>query len=119
MCNGRHDPRFDRQQRKLGVCSKICFSTATDLADWLVRILNLPFREAHHVTGEILSLAERSKCDLSEIELKEMQKIHSDITDDVFTVLSIENSVKSRASYGGTSPEEVQFQIDRWKKVLG
>ena len=98
---------------------KSSYTNATDLADWLVRILNLPFRDAHHVTGEIVSLAERSQCDLSEIELKEMQKIHSDITEDVFTVLSIENSVKSRASYGGTSPEEVQFQVDRWKKVLG
>ena len=106
-------------KENLEFAAKSGFSTATDLADWLVRILNLPFRDAHHVTGEIVSLAERSKCDLSEIELKEMQKIHSDITEDVFTVLSIENSVKSRASYGGTSPEEVQFQIDRWKKVLG
>ena len=106
-------------RENLEFAAKSGFSTATDLADWLVRVLNLPFRDAHHVTGEIVSLAERSKCDLSEIELKEMQKIHSDITEDVFTVLSIENSVKSRASYGGTSPEEVQFQIDRWKKVLG
>ena len=106
-------------KENLEFAAKSGFSTATDLADWLVRVLNLPFRDAHHVTGEIVSLAERSKCDLSEIELKEMQKIHSDITEDVFTVLSIENSVKSRASYGGTSPEEVQFQIDRWKKVLG
>ena len=106
-------------KENLEFAAKSGFSTATDLADWLVRILNLPFRDAHHVTGEIVSLAERSKCDLSEIELKEMQKIHSGITEDVFTVLSIENSVKSRASYGGTSPEEVQFQIDRWKKVLG
>ena len=106
-------------KENLEFAAKSGFSTATDLADWLVRILNLPFRDAHHVTGEIVSLAERSKCDLSEIELKEMQKIHSDITEDVFTVLSIENSVKSRASYGGSSPEEVQFQVDRWKKVLG
>ena len=106
-------------KENLEFAAKSGFSTATDLADWLVRILNLPFRDAHHVTGEIVSLAERTKCDLSEIELKEMQKIHSDITEDVFTVLSIENSVKSRASYGGTSPEEVQFQIDRWKRVLG
>ena len=106
-------------RENLEFAAKSGFSTATDLADWLVRVLNLPFRDAHHVTGEIVGLAERSKCDLSEIELKEMQKIHSDITEDVFTVLSIENSVKSRSSYGGTSPEEVQFQIDRWKRVLG
>ena len=103
----------------LEFAAKSGFSTATDLADWLVRVLNLPFREAHHITGELVGLAEQLKCDLSEIELKEMQRIHSGITEDVFTVLSIENSVKSRSSYGGTSPEEVQFQIDRWKKELG
>jgi argininosuccinate lyase len=103
----------------LEFAAKSGFSTATDLADWLVRVLNLPFREAHHITGELVSLAERLECDLSEIKLKEMQRIHSGITENVFTVLSIENSVKSRSSYGGTSPEEVQFQIDRWKKELG
>ena len=103
----------------LEFAAKSGFSTATDLADWLVRVLNLPFREAHHITGELVGLAEQLKCDLSEIKLKEMQRIHSGITEDVFSVLSIENSVKSRSSYGGTSPEEVQFQIDRWKKELG
>lgn len=103
----------------LEFAAKSGFSTATDLADWLVRVLNLPFREAHHITGELVGLAEQLKCDLSEIKLKEMQRIHAGITEDVFTVLSIENSVKSRSSYGGTSPEEVQFQIDRWKKELG
>mgnify|MGYP003326306116 FL=1 len=106
-------------KENLEFAAKSGFSTATDLADWLVRVLNLPFRDAHHVTGEIVSLAERSGRDLSELELKEMQSIHSDINEDVFTVLSIENSVNSRSSYGGTSPKEVQFQIDRWKKVLG
>ena len=106
-------------KESLEFAAKSGFSTATDLADWLVRVLNLPFREAHHVTGELVSLAERSGRDLSELELKDMQSIHSDINEDVFTVLSIENSVNSRSSYGGTSPKEVQFQIDRWKKVLG
>jgi len=102
----------------LEFAAKSGFSTATDLADWLVRVLNLPFREAHHITGELVGLAEQLKCDLSEIKLKEMQRIHSGITEDVFTILSVQNSVKSRSSYGGTSPEEVQFQIDRWKKEL-
>ena len=106
-------------KENLEFAAKSGFSTATDLADWLVRVLNLPFRDAHHVTGEIVSLAERSKCDLSELELKDMQSINSEINEDVFKVLSVENSVKSRSSYGGTSPKEVQFQIDRWKKVLG
>ena len=106
-------------KNNLELAAKSGFSTATDLADWLVRVLNLPFREAHHITGELVSLAEQLGCDLSDINLKDMQKIHSNITEDVFSVLSIQNSVKSRSSYGGTSPEEVQFQIDRWKKVLG
>jgi len=105
-------------KNNLELAARSGFSTATDLADWLVRALNLPFREAHHVTGELVALAEKLECDLSEIKLKDMQKIHSNITEDIFTVLSIENSVKSRSSYGGTSPEEVQFQIDKWKKVL-
>jgi argininosuccinate lyase len=105
-------------KNNLELAAKSGFSTATDLADWLVRVLNLPFREAHHVTGELVSLAEQLECDLSDINLKDMQKIHSNITEDIFTVLSIQNSVKSRSSYGGTSPEEVQFQINRWKKVL-
>jgi argininosuccinate lyase len=105
-------------KNNLELAARSGFSTATDLADWLVRVLNLPFREAHHVTGELVALAEKLECDLSEIKLKDMQKIHSNITEDIFTVLSIENSVKSRSSYGGTSPEEVQFQIDKWKKVL-
>ena len=106
-------------KNNLELAAKSGFSTATDLADWLVRVLNLPFREAHHITGELVSLAEQLGCDLSDINLKDMQKIHSNITEDVFSVLSIQNSVKSRSSYGGTSPKEVQFQIDRWKKVLG
>ncbi|NCX28348.1 MAG: argininosuccinate lyase [Rhodobacterales bacterium] len=105
-------------KESLEKAAKSGFSTATDLADWLVRVLNLPFREAHHITGELVRLAEQLECDLSELKLKDMQKVHSDITEDVFTVLSIENSVKSRSSYGGTCPEEVQFQIDRWKKEL-
>jgi argininosuccinate lyase len=105
-------------KESLEKAAKSGFSTATDLADWLVRVLNLPFREAHHITGELVRLAEQLECDLSELKLKDMQKVHSDITEDVFTVLSIENSVKSRSSYGGTFPEQVQFQIDRWKKEL-
>ncbi len=105
-------------KESLEKAAKSGFSTATDLADWLVRVLNLPFREAHHITGELVRLAEQLECDLSELKLKDMQKVHSDITEDVFTVLSIENSVKSRSSYGGTCPEQVQFQIDRCKKEL-
>ena len=95
------------------------FSTATDLADWLVRVLNMPFRDAHHVTGTLVALAEKKGCDLPDLTLGDMQSVHAEITDDVFGVLGVENSVASRTSYGGTAPEQVRAQIARWKEVLG
>ncbi len=94
------------------------FSTATDLADWLVRVLGLPFREAHHITGALVAMAEDRCCDLHELTLEDMQSVHGDITADVFAVLGVENSVASRTSYGGTAPEEVTRQITRWKEML-
>jgi argininosuccinate lyase len=94
------------------------FSTATDLADWLVRTLDLPFRVAHHVTGSLVAMAERKGCDLPDLTLQDMQSVHADITADVFEVLGVHNSVASRTSYGGTAPERVREQIARWKKVL-
>jgi len=87
------------------------FSTATDLADWLVRELNMPFRRAHHVTGEIVRMAEERGCDLAELPLTDMQTVESGITEAVFNVLSVENSVASRTSYGGTAPANVREQI--------
>jgi len=87
------------------------FSTATDLADWLVRELNMPFRQAHHVTGEIVRMAEERGCDLAELPLTDMQTVESGITEAVFNVLSVENSVASRTSYGGTAPANVREQI--------
>ncbi len=95
------------------------FSTATDLADWLVRELNLPFREAHHVTGALVKLAEDKGCDLPDLALEEMQNVHGEITDAVYSVLGVQNSVASRTSYGGTAPVNVRAQIARWKEVLG
>jgi argininosuccinate lyase len=95
------------------------FSTATDLADWLVRVLGLPFREAHHVTGRLVALAEAQGCDLPDLPLDAMQEVHAGITADVFGVLGVENSVASRTSYGGTAPEQVRAQIARWKERLG
>jgi argininosuccinate lyase len=95
------------------------FSTATDLADWLVRELGLPFREAHHVTGALVALAETKGCDLPELTLADMQSVHAGIREDVFGVLGVDNSVASRTSYGGTAPEQVRAQIARWKEVLG
>jgi argininosuccinate lyase len=94
------------------------FSTATDLADWLVRSLNLPFREAHHVTGRAVALAESRKKSLEQLTLADLQSINPAITDDVFSVLSTQASVKSRTSFGGTAPAEVKKQIRYWKKRL-
>ena len=95
------------------------FSTATDLADWLVRELGLPFREAHHVTGALVKLAEDKDCDLPDLTLAEMQKIHGQITDAVYSVLGVQNSVASRTSFGGTAPDNVRARIAHWKEVLG
>jgi argininosuccinate lyase len=95
------------------------YSTATDLADWLVRTLNLPFREAHHVTGRAVALAEAKKLGLEKLSLEDLQSVHPGITDDVFSVLSVQNSVKSRTSFGGTAPAEVRKQIRYWRKRLG
>ncbi|NNU79643.1 argininosuccinate lyase [Halovulum dunhuangense] len=95
------------------------FSTATDLADWLVRALGLPFREAHHVTGALVRMAETQGCDLHELELGQMQSVHSGITADVYDVLGVHNSVASRISYGGTAPVRVREQVARWKGLLG
>jgi len=94
------------------------FSTATDLADWLVRALGLPFREAHHITGRLVALAEAKGCDLPDLTLAEMQTAHPDISQEVYSVLGVENSVRSRQSYGGTAPDQVRAQIARWKATL-
>ena len=95
------------------------FSTATDLADWLVRALNLPFREAHHVTGALVAMAESRGCDLPDLSLADMRSIHEGISEEVFGVLGVDNSVRSRTSYGGTAPDQVRAQIGRWEKKLG
>lgn len=81
------------------------YSTATDIADWLVKNLGTPFRDAHHITGRIVKLAEAKKCRLDQLSLKELQSVEKRITKDIFGVLSVENSVKSRKSLGGTSPD--------------
>ena len=94
------------------------FSTATDLADWLVRELGLPFRDAHHVTGSLVSMAEDKGCDLPDLSLTDMQAVHAGIRADVFDVLGVENSVASRTSFGGTAPSGVRAQVAHWKEVL-
>jgi argininosuccinate lyase len=94
------------------------FSTATDLADWLVREAGLPFREAHHVTGRAVALAEERRTSLEKLPLDALREIHPSITDDVFGVLSVTDSVRSRKSFGGTAPAEVKRQIRYWRKRL-
>jgi argininosuccinate lyase len=90
------------------------FSTATDLADWLVRAAGMPFRTAHHVTGRIVARAEAAGCGLEQLPLADMQEEHPAITADVFSVLGVEASVASRVSYGGTAPANVAAQAARW-----
>jgi argininosuccinate lyase len=94
------------------------YSTATDLADWLVRTLKLPFREAHHVTGRIVAAAEVQDLPLDKLPLSAMQAVEPRITADVFTVLSPEKSVSSRTSYGGTAPQNVRKMAQSWRKRL-
>jgi argininosuccinate lyase len=95
------------------------FSTATDLADWLVRIHKIPFREAHHITGRIVAAAEKAGVSLDRLPLADMQRIEPRITRDVFGVLSVERSVASRKSYGGTAPANVAREARKWLKRLG
>lgn len=94
------------------------YSTATDLADWLVRTLNMPFREAHHVTGRVVKLAESENLRLDELSLQDMQSVHGAITEEVFSVLTVEASVKSRKSYGGTAPELVKQAIESFREKI-
>ncbi|MCE5973586.1 argininosuccinate lyase [Sinirhodobacter sp. WL0062] len=104
---------------KLQAAASSGFSTATDLADWLVREAGLPFRDAHHVTGTLVAMAESKGCDLPDLTLADMQSVNSAITSAIFDVLGVHNSVASRQSYGGTAPDQVRLQIARWKELLG
>ena len=94
------------------------YATATDLADWLVRTLKMPFREAHHVTGRIVALASARGVGLERLTLAELQGVEPRITADAFHVLGVERSVRSRTSYGGTAPANVRRQAKAWLKRL-
>ena len=94
------------------------FATATDLADWLVRVLKLPFRTAHHVTGRLVAAAEAKGTDLAGLSLAEMQQEEPAITADIFNYLTVEASIASRTSYGGTAPANVARQAQRWTEAL-
>ena len=94
------------------------YSTATDLADWLVREAGLPFRQAHHVTGAAVKRAEALGVGLEQLPLAELQALNPRVTEDVYKVLSPEASCASRQSFGGTAPEQVRARIADWKARL-
>jgi argininosuccinate lyase len=94
------------------------YATATDLADWIVRALGIPFREAHHMTGRIVAVAEAKGMPLEKLALADLQAVSPRITAEVFSVLSVQNSVKSRTSYGGTAPQNVRKMARAWIKRL-
>jgi len=104
---------------KLAGAAGIGYSTATDLADWLVRVLAMPFRDAHHVTGTLVAMAESKNCALDELTLEDMCSVEPRITSEVFKVLTPYASASSRKSFGGTSPSNVTREARRWLKLLG
>lgn len=106
------------QTERLAAAAGAGFSTATDLADWLVRSLKMPFRDAHHVTGTLVARAEARSVDLSGLTLAEMQAVEPRITQGVFDVLTVQASVRSRTSYGGTAPANVTAMAAEWKAKL-
>jgi argininosuccinate lyase len=105
--------------KRMKAAAGAAYATATDLADWLVRALHLPFREAHHVTGRIVALAAKRGVALEKLTLEEMQSVEPRITAQAFDVLGVQRSVKSRTSYGGTAPLNVRRQARAWLKRLG
>lgn len=105
-------------KEKMLAMSKTGYSTATDLADWLVKNLQIPFRDAHHITGKIVKLAEEKKLELHQLKISDLQKIEKKISAKVFGVLSVENSTSSKTSFGGTCAQSVKEQITLAKKFL-
>jgi argininosuccinate lyase len=106
------------QPDRLKVAAGAGFSTATDLADWLVRELKLPFRDAHHVTGKLVAMAEAAGLDLAGLSLEQMQQVDARISQGVFDVLTVDASVRSRTSFGGTAPENVARMAAEWQEKL-
>jgi argininosuccinate lyase len=104
--------------KRMKAAAGLGYATATDLADWLVRTLKLPFREAHHITGRLVAIAAAQKKGLEKLSLAEMQAVEPRISQDVFAVLGVENSVRSRTSFGGTAPRNVRIQAKLWLKRL-
>ncbi len=104
--------------KRMKAAAGVGYATATDLADWLVRALGLPFRQAHHVTGALVKIAAERNISLEKLTLEDMRAVEPGITPDVFGVLGVEKSVKSRTSFGGTAPANVRAQARRWKARL-
>jgi argininosuccinate lyase len=94
------------------------YATATDLADWLVREAGLPFRQAHHITGRAVAMAEERNCALDELDLAALRGLHEAIDERVYGVLTVKKSVASRTSFGGTAPQNVIEQIAYWRRQL-
>jgi argininosuccinate lyase len=105
--------------QRMRAAAELGFATATDLADWLVREGNIPFREAHHITGAAVKLAEVKGLALDKLPLAELKKIDSRIDERVFTALSVEASVAARASHGGTAPDQVRLRVAEARSALG
>jgi argininosuccinate lyase len=105
---------LEPDRKRMKAAAGAGYATATDLADWLVRTLKLPFREAHHATGRLVALAAEKKIGLEKLTLPEMQAVEPRMTEEVYAVLGVEKSVRSRTSYGGTAPANVRAQAKRW-----
>ena len=105
-------------KEKMRESAEIGFSTATDLADWLVREAGLPFREAHQVTGILVAQAEKKGLTLGQMSLSSMQSVEDRITEDIYTILTVDSSVASRTSYGGTAPDNVKKEAEIWLERL-
>ena len=109
--------RFDTDRMR--ATAEAGFATATDFADWLVRVGGIPFREAHHITGRAVRIAEERGVQLWELPLEALQEIEPKIDARVYSVLSLDASVASRTSYGGTAPDNVRAQVQLAKEALG
>ena len=110
------DMQINRE--KMLKMSKLGFSTATDLADWLVKNLKIPFREAHHITGRIVKIAENKGCELNELSLMQMQEVCPQINNQIFEILEVEKSINSRDSFGGTSKIRVLEAVNEARDFL-
>ncbi|MFN3551609.1 MAG: argininosuccinate lyase, partial [Novosphingobium meiothermophilum] len=104
---------------RMRAAAELGYATATDLADWLVRQANIPFREAHHITGSAVKLAESRGVALDQLSLDDLQAIDPRIDERVYAALSVEASVAARCSHGGTAPEEVRKRVAEAQRALG